>query len=72
MKMTKQTRIMVNEVNDYLKAYHIKNESDNIFVMMCYLLLKAECYHGFNYFTEDGKLSGGINKTFDHLEILVQ
>lgn len=71
-KMTKQTVAMVNAVNSYLRNNHIKSEDDFQFHMMGYLLLRADAYHGFNYFTADGKLSGGNNENFDHLEYYIQ
>ena len=70
-KMTKQTKTMVENVNEYLKTNHIKNIQDTQFNFMCWLLIKANCYHGFNYFTADGRLSGGENEKFDHLEIYI-
>ena len=66
-RMTKQVKTMVGEVNEYLKVNHIKDEADAEFVMMGWLLLRAGCYHGFNYFTKEGFLSGGRNEKFDHL-----
>lgn len=70
-KMSKQVRTMVEETNLYLKENHIKNESNDRFNMMCWLLLRAKCYHGFNYFTVDGRLAGGNNDDFDHLEFYI-
>ena len=57
-RMTKQTKAIVTEVNNYLKVNHIKDEGDTTFVVMQHALLRSNCYHGFNYYTEDGKLSG--------------
>ena len=71
-RMTKQTRMMVEAVNAYLRHYHVKDESDEQFHMMGYLLLRADAYHGFNYFTADGRLSGGDNENFDHLEYYIR
>lgn len=70
-RMTKQVKTMVEEVNDYLRRNHVKDEGDEKFVIMQFLLLKAGCYHGFNYFTADGRLSGGDNEKFDHLELYI-
>ena len=67
-KMTKQVKSMVEATNDYLRENHVKDEGDNIFSTVNWLLLQANCYHGFNYFTENGRLSGGDNEKFDHLE----
>ena len=71
MKMTKQVQIIVNEINDYFRQEHIKDESNGAFVHVSWLLSKANCYHGFNYFTADGRLSGGKNEDFDHLEFYI-
>jgi len=71
-KMTKQTRAMVEAVNAYLRHNHIKDENDSQFNMMGYLLLRADAYHGFNYFTADGRLSGVDNENFDHLEFYIR
>lgn len=71
MKMTKQVKIMVSATNDYLRENHIKNTNDQWFNSMMWMLLKANCYHGFNFFTIDGKLSGGKNENFDHLEFYI-
>lgn len=68
MKMTKQVQKMVQEVNARMREHHIKDESDPVFATMQWLLLRSDCYAGFNYFTENGKLSGGNNEKFDHLE----
>lgn len=70
-KMTKQTRMMVEAVNAYLRHNHIKDQADEMFHITGHLLLQADCYHGFNYFTAEGYLSGGDNATFDHLEYYI-
>lgn len=72
MKMTKQVQKMVQEVNERMKEYHIKDESDPVFTTMQWLLLRSNCYHGFNLYTIDGKLSGGNNEEFDHLEFYIK
>lgn len=71
-KMTKQVRKMVEEVNESLRHNHVKDTGDTAFAVMCWLLLRANCYHGYNYFTVDGRLSGGDNESFDHLEIYIR
>lgn len=71
MKMTKQVKTMVSFVNNYMRANHIKTQDNHLFNDMQALLLEAGCYHGFNYFTEDGRLSGGPNENFDHLELYI-
>lgn len=70
-KMTKQVKAMVERVNEYLRMNHVKDMRDCRFCDMCWLLSSANCYHGFNYFTVDGKLSGGDNENFDHLELYI-
>lgn len=71
-KMTNQVKAMVNEVNERMRYMHIKDSSDLLFSSMCWLLIQAKCYHGYNYFTVDGQLSGGVNDKFDHLELYVR
>ena len=69
MKRTKQTQIIVDNVNHYLRHNHIKSQGDPVFVVMSHALIEAKCYQGFNYFTADGKLfSGDEDVQFDHLE----
>ena len=68
MKRTKQTQTIVNNVNKYLRNNHIKSQGDPVFVVMSHALIEAKCYQGFNYFTTDGRLSGGENEKFDHLK----
>lgn len=68
MKRTKQTQIIVDNVNSYLRHNHIKSQGDSVFVVTLHALINANVYQGFNYFTADGKLSGGQNEQFDHLE----
>ena len=70
-RMTKQTKAMVESVNEYLRDNHITDITDYHFHVMGYLLLRANCYHGYNYFTVDGRLSGGDNEKFDHLEYYI-
>lgn len=68
MKRTKQTQVIMNNVNNYLRNNHVKSQGDPVFVVMSHALINANIYQGFNYFTADGKLSGGENEKFDHLE----
>ena len=68
MKRAKQTQKIVDFVNEYLRNNHVKREDDPVFVVMNIALIKAGVYHGFNYFTTEGFLSGGDNEKFDHLE----
>lgn len=72
MKMTAQVKKMVTEVNEHMKFNHIKDTADPVFSTMCWLLSRSNCYHGYNYFTVDGTLSGGDNENFDHLEIYIK
>ncbi len=71
-KMTKQVRKMVEEVNEVCRYNHIKDTNHPLFSSMCWLLSRANCYHGFNFYTLEGTLSGGENEEFDHLEIYVR
>lgn len=71
-RMTQQTREMVEYVNSYLRIHQVKSEDDPTFNLMGTLLLKADCYHGFNYFTKDRKHSGGVNENFHHLEYYIK
>ena len=68
MKRTKQTQIIVDNVNSYLRHNHVKSQSDPVFVVMSHALINGNVYQGFNYYTVNGKLSGGQNEQFDHLE----
>lgn len=68
-KMTKQVKKMVDEVNEYLITNRVKSTGDPVFSTMCWLLSRANCYYGFNYFTLERELSGGVNDEFHHLEI---
>ncbi len=68
MKRTKQAQKIVDSVNEYLRNNHVKREDDPVFVVMSIALIKANVYHGFNYFTAEGFLSGGNNEKFNHLE----
>ena len=70
-KMTNQVKAMVQVVNEYLRENHVKDIQDSLFSDMCYLLSRAGCYHGFNLYTIDGKLSGHNLETVDHLEIYI-
>ena len=72
MKMTKQVKTMVEATNEYLKYNHVKDTNDSLFNNMCWLLLQAGCYHGYNYFTLEGEHAGGDNEQFDHLEIYIK
>ena len=72
MKMNKQTKAMVDAVNAICKEQHIKDVHHPLFANMCWLLSQAGCYHGFNFFTVDGRLSGGENDQFDHLQIYIR
>lgn len=62
---------MVSEMNEYFKMAGIKDIYDKDFSTLGWLLSKADCYHGFNYFKADGTLSGGENADFHHLEYYV-
>ena len=70
-KMTKQTRAMVEVTNEYLKNNRIRRIDDMQFILMSDMLLRAHCYAGFNYYTVDGKLSGGNSDTTDHIQFYI-
>lgn len=63
MKRTKQVQIMVDTVNEYLRKANIKNQYDDVVMVVKYSLMQAECYKGFNFYrvNEHGitVLSGG-------------
>ena len=71
-KMNSQVKAMVESVNERMRENHIKDTQDVVFTTTCWLLLRAKCYHGYNYFTKDGRLSGGNTESFDHLEIYIK
>ena len=49
---TKQVEIMIKEFNDYLKNNHIIDEYATEVHLFLHLLLRANCYQGFNWFYE--------------------
>lgn len=67
MKRAKQTEAILEVVNEYLKNNHIKSSSDPVFNVMTAGLLRAKVYHGWNLYTAEGKLSGGVNT--DYIQI---
>ena len=67
MKRAKQTTIIIETVNEYLKNNHIKDTLDPTFTTLTFALLQAKTYRGFNYYTAEGKLSGGVNT--DYIQI---
>ena len=69
-KMTKQVKTMVESVNQYFKNNHIKEGGNEFFAVTCWMLIQADCYHGFNLFTADGRLAVN-NEEVDHLELYI-
>lgn len=77
LKRTKQVQEMVNHVNRYLEANCVKDERDDMFSVMCDLLIHGHMYDGYNYYVHkriNGEnrliLSGtGDKKKFDCLQI---
>jgi hypothetical protein len=67
MKRTKQLQNMIDLANEYMKVNHVSNEADPVFHFMSYALLKEKCYEGFNYYTSEGKLSGGVDTDYIQL-----
>ena len=51
-KRTKQVEIMIEEFNLYLKNNHIIDEYTPEVHLFLHLLLRANCYRGFNWFYE--------------------
>ena len=49
---TKQVEIMIKEFNLYLKNNHIIDEYATEVHLFLHLLLRANCYQGFNWFYE--------------------
>ena len=49
---TKQVEIMIKEFNDYLKNNHIIDEYATEVHLFLHLLLRANCYRGFNWVYE--------------------
>ncbi len=70
-KMTKQVKTMVEYVNDYCKANHVKNTDNDVFHITGALLLAADCFQGFRYATVDGRYVTS-EVEFDHLEYLIK
>ena len=67
MKRTKQTENLIKHVNEYLKNNHIKSMSNPVFLVVCSALIDSKIYNGFNFYTIDGRLSGGKNT--DYIQI---
>jgi hypothetical protein len=67
MKRTKQIENLIKHVNEYLKNNHINDMSDPVFLVICDALIDNKIYHGFNFYTKDGRLSGGKNT--DYIQI---
>lgn len=57
MKRTKQMGILVNDTNIYLKANRITKTSDPVFNIVTNSLIHADCYHGFNWMDESGRIA---------------
>lgn len=55
MNMTKQVKMMVESINRYFRDNKIKNESNDVFLVVSYALMQANVYKGFNWFNESGK-----------------
>lgn len=67
MKRTKQTTTIIETVNTYLKNNHIQDTSDPAFSTLTHALIQAKTYRGYNLYTAEGKLSGGVNT--DYIQI---
>lgn len=64
MKRAKQTNEIINSVNEYFRNGHIKTEHDPVFIVMTHALIEAGVYNGYNAYTENGCLSGGVNTDY--------
>ena len=64
MKRAKQTETIIETVNEYLKNNHIKDISDPAFSTLTHALIRAKTYRGYNLYTAEGKLSGGVNTDY--------
>lgn len=51
-KRTKQSQVMVDTVNYYLKHNKVIDSNDIVCMIMMGQLLNAKCYNGFNWFYE--------------------
>ena len=67
MKRAKQTTIIIETVNAYLRNNHIKDTRDPAFHTLTHALMQAKTYRGFNLYNAEGKLSGGVNT--DYIQI---
>lgn len=52
MKRTKQVETMVKVTNENLKTRKVISENDELFMWFNWLLMKADCYNGFNWYYE--------------------
>ena len=57
MRRSKQMQIMVDDANLYLKHNAITETSDAVFLIVTNGLIHAECYHGFNWHDECGRIA---------------
>ena len=57
MKRTKQMQILVDDANIYLKANNVTKTSDTVFIIVTNGLIHADCYHGFNWMDESGRIA---------------
>ena len=55
MKRSKQLQNMINQVNDYLRSNRVKEEGNDVFLIITHNLLQQGLYQGFNYF-KDAKI----------------
>lgn len=58
MKRTRQTELLVKDVNEHLRRNRITDEHDELFSFTCNYLLKHDMYMGFNYY-KDGCMYDG-------------
>lgn len=56
-RQTKQVQKMVSAVNEYLKEHYITDGDNDMFSTMVWLLLRADCYKGYNMYIIDPNTS---------------
>lgn len=76
MRRTKQMQNMIDMVNTYLRRNGIKDEGNDLFLVVTHNLLQQGLYRGFNYY-KDKEIGGdiypvlaGSDVNFEYLQIL--
>lgn len=55
-KRAVQTNTIIKTINKHLKANRITDATCELCLLVSSMLLDANCYRGFNWFYEDGKV----------------